>query len=68
LEGTFQAESLNPESGSEIKEPITRPIPVSRNGGMSESKVASVASDAHNTIAPIAKRSALMPKSLLEGQ
>jgi hypothetical protein len=66
LEGTFQAESLNPDSGSEINEPMTNPIPVKRKGGMSESKVARVASDAQRTIAPSAKRSALMPKSLLE--
>jgi hypothetical protein len=57
---------LNPESGSEIRDPITRPIPVKRKGGTSSSKVARVASDAHNAIAPNAKRSALMSKILLE--
>jgi hypothetical protein len=51
---------LNPESGIEINEPITRPIPVSKNGGILESEVARAASDAHRTIAPIARRSALM--------
>jgi hypothetical protein len=58
--------SLNPESGREINDPITRPIPVSRNGGMLESEVARAASDAQSTIAPIAKRSDLMTKILLE--
>ena len=57
---------MNPESGSEISDPITNPMPVKRNGGISESRVARVASDAQSTIAPNAKRSALMSKILLE--
>jgi hypothetical protein len=57
---------LNPESGREIRDPITNPMPVKRKGGISVSRVARVASDAHNAIAPNAKRSALMSKILLE--
>ena len=57
---------MNPESGKEISDPKIKPIPVRRKGGMSESRVARVASEAHRTIAPSAKRSALIVKSLLE--
>ena len=50
--GIFQEEILNPDSGIEIRAPIVSPIPVSKKGGMSESKVAKVARDAHSAIAP----------------
>jgi hypothetical protein len=51
---------LNPESGKEISEPITKPMPVRRRGGIWLNRVARVAREAHKTIAPNAKRSALM--------
>jgi hypothetical protein len=41
-------------------------MPVSRKGGTSESKVARVAREAHRAIAPSAKKSAFMSKSLLD--
>jgi hypothetical protein len=52
----------NLSEGIETIAPITRPIPVSNKGGMSESSVASEANEAHKTIAPRVKRSAFIPK------
>jgi hypothetical protein len=41
---------------------MIKPMPVSRKGGMSESRVASDAKDAQRTIAPRVKRSGFIPK------
>jgi hypothetical protein len=41
---------------------MIRPIPVSNNGGISESSVTSEAKDAHKKIAPSVSKSAFIPK------
>jgi hypothetical protein len=60
--GTFQGLIPDLSAGSETSPPIIKPIPVRRKGGMSESRVAREANEAHKKIAPRVKRSAFIPK------
>ena len=60
--GIFQGFRPDLSEGKETTAPIIKPIPVSKNGGMSESNVAREANDAHKNIAPRVKRSAFIPK------
>jgi hypothetical protein len=62
LSGIFQGVNPDLSDGKETIAPMIKPMPVSRKGGISESKVASEARDAHKTMAPRVKRSALIPK------
>jgi hypothetical protein len=52
----------NLSDGIETAAPMIRPIPVSNNGGISESSVTSEARDAHKKIAPSVSKSAFIPK------
>jgi hypothetical protein len=49
-------------AGREMVAPISRPIPVKRNGGISESNVARDAKVAQSETAPRVKRFAFIPK------